>query len=62
MQILFFKYLLAQEVPSDFFEYSLKKIHSDSGKDWENNTSISSIRFQDIHNSIYNKDSLPLPI
>ena len=37
--------LFSQEIPIEFFEYNKKKIHSESGQNWSNNTTFGPFRY-----------------
>ena len=55
-----FSLLFSQEVPSSFYQYKNQLNDYDLGKNWNFNSNISSIRFQDINsfNKEVNPDSL----
>ena len=47
--------LLSQEVPNEFFDFQFKKIYSDIGIDWQNNTTFGPVRYT---HKVNNNDSL----
>ena len=48
--------ILAQEIPQDFVEYKVNKFFNNAGQNWVRNTTIGSLRFQELEG--YNQGSV----
>ena len=46
----------SQEIPNEFYQFQLQKLHNDAGKNWSKNTTFGPIRFN--HDERPNDDSL----
>ena len=53
--VLLPSHLLTQEIPIDFLKYYSRKLQSDSGNDWHENTTFGPFRYKHNHE---NNDSL----